>query len=546
MESSKSGALAAKLYQDYLFILAVAVASFIGINQYHYGMWNQFVSLPWLYDLIDPNLFPNDLLVEQRTASPSFFLVFIKGFMELFSLSIAQAHYILYLLFLVPTIYSFYALGKSFSDNRRSGILAVALLTFAFPVIGDVQTWDSLLMERTIALPFLLLSIASLVKRQYWTMIVLQGIAFNLHPLSAIYVITPSALALIMRDGFKVKQFGYLLLLVALASPVLYLRAKNSVGEGLFAFGETWMEAMRLRNGHHAFPSAYPLGMWLKSGAIFTLFVLITVFGPWKRDLKKLLWGFAIGISLMLLLGLIYTELFPLKIFIQLQFFRSFLFLVIISLAMWSAAIIDFPRPILYMAFLFIVVQYMGVDVTKLLGFVLFSSLAWILLVFFKDKKWNIALLSMAFLALGFAGYFLRGGLKLEQGIQSEEWYEVQDWFAEKSDPEAMVIVPPSELGFRVRAQRSTYGDWFDGTKAFFSEEYARYWLDHMYSLDAYNPANLKAPYNGLQFEHVLSLGQELAEKNKEVYIIRYQESENYPIAESFSNETFKVYRLFP
>ena len=58
MESSKSGALAAKLYQDYLFILAVAVASFIGINQYHCGMWNQFVSLPWLYDLIDPNLFP--------------------------------------------------------------------------------------------------------------------------------------------------------------------------------------------------------------------------------------------------------------------------------------------------------------------------------------------------------------------------------------------------------------------------------------------------------------------------------------------------------
>ncbi len=531
---------------DYLFLCLIAVASLIGINQYHYGMWNQFVSLPWLYDLLDPSLFPNDMLVEQRSASPSFFLNIIAWFSAFFGLSIARAHFILYILFLIPTIFSFYALGKSFFQNSKAGIMAAVLMSFAFPVIGDVQSWDSLLMERTMALPFLLFALSAFIRDRYWIMTLLLGVAFNLHPLSAIYLSFPLACALFYKEGFKWSYLRYGLAFLILAGPVLYLRSQSSSGESLFAFGEIWMEAMRLRNAHHAFPSAYPLFIWLKSAAILILFLVLSHFGPWTKKLRRSLYGFGSGILLLLLMGTIFTEWYPVKIIIQLQFFRSFLFLIFISLAMWSAVIFEKARPWYYLLFAFIVLQFVGADLAKLAGLLLCGVFTWFILTFNHHKVWSLTLIAGLFLALGAGAFYMRGGLKIDRGIQSQEWYDLQDWFAEKSAKDAMVIVPPTELGFRVRAKRSSYGDWFDGTKAFFSEEYARYWLDHMYSLDAYKPSNLKESYNGLLLEHVSRLGEQLAAKHSEVYIIRYADSEAYPLAESFWNDRYRVYRLYP
>jgi hypothetical protein len=108
---------------------------------------------------------------------------------------------------------------------------------------------------------------------------------------------------------------------------------------------------------------------------------------------------------------------------------------------------------------------------------------AWFLLRFFGLKLRTSVLLSAGFLALGLLAFGLRGGLNIEEGKQDASWYAVQDWFRTNSDINSLAIVPPSEAGFRVRSQRASYGDWFDGTKAFFSEEYAEYWLDHMSSL---------------------------------------------------------------
>lgn len=100
-------------YRVPLFLLVVAIASIVGINQYHYGMWNQFISLPWLYELLDPSHYPNDLLVEQYNNSPTFFLYSLKIALPYFGNDIPLLFFSIYALSFGLTVYAFYRLGLS-------------------------------------------------------------------------------------------------------------------------------------------------------------------------------------------------------------------------------------------------------------------------------------------------------------------------------------------------------------------------------------------------------------------------------------------------
>lgn len=533
-------------FLDYGLLTAIAIASLIGINQYHYGMWNQFISIPWLMDLMNPELFPGDFLVDQREASPSFFLSIIALVMRLSGADSAQAHFGIYLVFLILTLFSFYRLALSFFKDRRAGILSAVMLAFAFPAIGDVQIWDSLLMERTIALPLLIFSMAYMLEAKWWPMLALQGLAFLVHPLSALYLIFISGLVILFVEGWSWRILGYAALILVLCAPVLYLRVQGSSGDSMWSFSEQWMEVMRLRNGHHAFPSAYPLLIWLKSAAFVGLFLLLLRFGSWKERQRKTLKAFAWGMLVMLFLGVLFTEVFPLRIVIQLQFFRSFLFLIILTTAMWSAALFHQVRPLFYFLFPFFLLQFVGVDVTKLAGMIIFAGLTWFLYRFFAAKKWKAPFLALAFLALGGAGWYLRGGLNIDQGKQKASWYEVQDWFAMNTAIDALAIIPPSEIGFRVRSQRASYGDWFDGTKAFFSEAYAQYWQEHMHNLGAKDPLKLEETYRALSLEHFQEIARAEESKHSEIYIVHFADGQGLKAEEVFSNSDYRIYRAFP
>ncbi len=532
-------------YLDYLVLLAIALASLVGINQYHYGMWNQFVSIPWLLDLMDPGLYPHDQLVEQRNASPSFFLSGIKLFKVFTGLGMAWAHFILYCFVLISSIFSFYQLGRSFYSDRRAGILTAVLLAFAFPVIGDVQTWDSLLMERTMALPLLVFSLSQLIRGKYLGAILLQGLAFNIHPLSALFLIFPSAFALFFSEGFRLKHLAYATFLLFLLSPILYLRSTHPGSESMVSFSEQWMAVMQIRNAHHALPSAYPFLIWLKSSMLILFFCLILFKASWPEGIPAKLKGLALGFLLMLITGWIFTDLFPIKIIIQLQFFRSFLFLILLSIAMWAAQLFHKPRPFYYLLFLLLVFQFVQVDFAKTVGFIGLSLFAWFLYRFFEKYWWKSILLSAAFLLLGGAAWYLRGGLDIERGIQSAEWYETQEWFAQETAKDALAIVPPSELGFRVFSQRSSYGDWFDGTKAFFSEAYARHWWEHMQKLGAHNPDSLELAFRSLPLSQFRAIAAEEEQHHSEIYLVAFADQKLKGQA-VYSNRKYQVYRLDP
>jgi hypothetical protein len=532
-------------YQISLFIAAVAVASLVGINQYHFAMWNQFISLPWLYEIINPELYQNDLLVDQHVNSPTFFLYGLAAILPLFAQNMSLMFFSLYSITLVLTLVSFYRLTQGLFNDKRSGILAVVLLTFAFPVIGDVSLWDSLLMERTIALPFLLVSIFSSFSKKYWLTIILQAVAFNIHPLSAAYIIGATWFGVLISEGFKKEYFAYGISLIVLASPALYLRFNSpSEAAATAELSATWMEVMRLRNGHHTFPSEFPPMLFLKSLLIALSFFVLVVKGGFKKVQKNYFLAFGGFILLLLAIGTVFTEVYPVKLIIQLQFFRAYLFLVILTISLWAGLIITRPKPIFFLLALPIFSQYFYGEWSKTATVLILAPGAWFLLRFFGLKLRTSVLLSAGFLALGLLAFGLRGGLNIEEGKQDASWYAVQDWFRTNSDINSLAIVPPSEAGFRVRSQRASYGDWFDGTKAFFSEEYAEYWLDHMSSLGCTNPNTLSEDYQKLNREDFLTIWEKEQNNFSEAYVVHYADHSIESLNCVFKNERFAIYQL--
>tara|TARA_R110001592_G_scaffold219477_1_gene473721 strand:+ start:106277 stop:107899 length:1623 start_codon:yes stop_codon:yes gene_type:complete len=532
-------------YQIGFFITAVALASLVGINQYHFGMWNQYISLPWLYDIINPELYQNDLLVDQQVNSPTFFLYGLAALAPLFLQNIPLLFFSLYSLTLVYTIYSFYRLASGLFKDKRSGVLAVVLLAFAFPVIGDVSIWDSLLMERTIALPFLLISIYSSYSKKYWLSIILQAIAFNIHPLSAAYIIAATWFGVLIAQGFKKEYFLYGTALLLLVSPALYLRFSSPEEAASSAdLAVAWMEVMRLRNGHHTFPSEFPLLIFVKSFLIAITYFVLVLQGGFKVAQKKYLLAFGSHILFMLLLGTVFTELYPIKLIIQLQFYRAYLFLVILTIVLWSGLIITRPKPLYFLLAIAILAQYFYGEWSKTATALLFAPGAWFLLRFYGLKLQSTVLLSTSFLALGFLAFVLRGGLDITQGEQDKDWYAVQDWFEANTDINSLAIVPPAEAGFRVRSKRASYGDWFDGTKAFFSEHYAAYWLDHMKSLGCTDPETLKEDYRTLAKEDFLAIWEKEHGKFSEAYVVSYSDEAIESWDPIFKNRRFAVYQL--
>lgn len=531
-------------YRVPLFLAVVTIASVIGINQYHFGMWNQFISLPWLYELLEPTAYPHDLLVEQYNNSPSFFLYALKLLLPLFGRDIPLLFFSLYLLSFGLTVYAFYRLGFEIFKSREAGILAVVLLSFSFPVIGYVSIWDTILMERTLAYPILLFGISHLYQGRLWYAVFLLGLAFNIHPLSTIYILGAGLLAVLFRDGFKKEQVWLVFFLLLLMSPVLILKLANGSGESSFTFSETWMEVMRLRNGQHTFPSEFPVAMFLKSLLILGAYILLIEKGNFKLSSKRFLQGFGLSIILMILIGTVFTEIIPLKLIIQFQFYRAFLFISTFALVLWAGMMVKNPKPVFYLLLIPFLLQYVYGEWAKTFSAIALIGLAWYVLRFQGFRRRGALSISLSYLLIGALAFFMRGGLQIDQGSQDNDWYAVQEWFRQNTAEDALAIVPPSQPGFRVKSMRSCYGDWYDGTKAFFSEAYAEYWFDHMSKLNCTDPQRLKESYSDLKADDFLRIWEEEASRHSEAYVIHFADRsvEKLPIA--YANKQFVVYSL--
>ncbi len=528
-----------------LAILLVGIASLIGINQYHYGMWNQYIALPWLFDLMDPSLYPNDPLIAQRINSPSFYNLGLAKIASWLNGDVALTHFILYVVVLMLTLISFYSLSYQIFKDRRAGLFTLVMLIFSFPVIGSIAVWDSVLMERTVTLPILIFSLVFILQKRWLWAVVLQALAFNIHPLSSLYLICCSWLGVMLWMGKKERYYYYWPILIALIVPVLYLRHLHPSDTSSFDVNELWMKLMYLRNAHHSFPSEFPLMDIVRAILIAIVYSVII----WKSNidagLKRFFIGLGLGVLTFIIAGTLFTEFIPIRIAIQLQFYRSFVFLVILSIILWSGLMIKKPQPWLIVLGIGVAAQYFYGSMSKSLAFLVVAAVSYLILRRSIGSRWIQPLgIAGVVLLMGITAFWQRGGMKIRQGHQQQTWYELQHWSKENTAADAIFIESPSQAGFRVESLRSSYGTWHDGTKVFFSEEYGKLWWSRMSSLGCTDPDNLASDYRKNTTANFQSIWGDLDDLHSEGYVICFEDMPLSELELVYQNEDYLVYKL--
>jgi GH35 family endo-1,4-beta-xylanase len=315
---------------EVILLLALAQVMFAG---YRLGVGNQSIQIPFLKHWIDPTLYANDPMVKQTLADyPSFFfrlLATIVNQGDLYS-----AYFWLHVLTCAAVLAAAYGLGKAIFDSRASGIVLVLLMLAGHHhalagddlySLGFTHTWA--------VFPLAIWAMLLFYRQWYWAAFALVGVIFNLHALTAGYLLV-MFLAWAVVDyrplKWRSKLAGMLGLFFVIALPTLIDMLSHRQH-----FGPEWLERTRIRSADHSFPSS-----WWTAGAgdvprfvlLMGLAALSLSFGaPARKQRKSLL--MAAGVGVLFLIGWVFSDIWPLATVVRAQLFRSSRLLVVLMLA---------------------------------------------------------------------------------------------------------------------------------------------------------------------------------------------------------------------
>jgi hypothetical protein len=577
--------------QHGLFTL-FTVAAVFGINPYLYGLYNHCVTIPFVYDAAQPELYPGDDMVAQLAY---FYTYFLSGLGVLYRSTGWPLEWIffgLHLASIYATFWSFYYLARTLTRCRAISVVACLLLLFGSKTLGYVGTLESHLMERTLIMPLEFLALAWVFQGRWIRAFAAIGIAFCIHPLSAFYVgvyagvaglfrlwqswrqqalsasgEAPSSSATPRKLQQELLRFGLGLLVGALAAtPSLYLKATGP--EPLMPVGtpvEGWLDVLTIRSAYHVFPFDWPWHGWLRAGLFWwAVWMLRAAWKPGHRaspdqasssrlsaeawqSLRGMGWAFA-G---MALLGVVFTEFWPMSIVVQFQFFRAYRFLmylgmVLLAAGWYGAARGRIPMRTGILAFALAMPAWLEMVELKYATLLMTMVLLWFATAY-GMRRWDWGLARVIGLALAFplmvtpASMVLRGFSIYSH--QEPDWVAVQHWAVQHSPEDAGFIVPPNRKGFRVDSKRHTFVDWNDGTQSFFNQAFAGDWIAEM-TMVGFNgdPDAMGSGYRSLAPRQFQVVADSMPE-NPMVYAVVFPDME-LPFDEVFANEGYRVLRI--
>ena len=315
---------------EVILLLALAQVMYAG---YRLGVGNQSIQIPFLKHWMDPALYANDPMVRQTLADyPSFFfrlLAVIVTQSDLYS-----AYFWLHVLTCAGVIAASYALGRAMFNSRASGIVLVLLMLAGHHhalagddlySLGFTHTWA--------VFPVAICAMLLFYRQWYWAAFALVGVIFNLHALTAGYLLV-MFLAWAVIDyrplGWRWKLAGMLGLFLLIASPTLIDMLSHRQH-----FGAEWLERTRIRSADHSFPSSW----WTAGAGDIPRFVLLMGLAalslafraPGRNQRKSLL--MAAGVGVLFLVGWVFSDIWPLATVVRAQLFRSSRLLVVLMLA---------------------------------------------------------------------------------------------------------------------------------------------------------------------------------------------------------------------
>jgi hypothetical protein len=318
--------------RDRLLFFGLLTLGVILLTGYHFGTFDQAVHIPFLKRIADPSLFPGDAFLDLRRTHYSFFwFAFVPayrfGLLEptLFGAHVAATYL---------TFAMLWALGRRLAGDPLAAL--IACLAFAVPHIGfaSFPVFEFSLLNRTFALPFLLLVILWYLEGRIERAFALLGVVLNLHALSATFV-----LALLLFDGaLRRREIGGRRIaaglgLAALAAlPVLAWRVATPREVSALALAPDWLDILSRSLLYNVFHLLGPMPyLWVISAFGFASFGLFWVArrslppGPHDRAVNH----FMLAVLAIVLLQPVVANALPVVLLVQLQIVRAGLFALI-------------------------------------------------------------------------------------------------------------------------------------------------------------------------------------------------------------------------
>ena len=111
--------------------------------------------------------------------------------------------------------------------------------------------------------------------------------------------------------------------------------------------------------------------------------------------------------------------------------------------------------------------------------------------------------------------------------------------------------MPPGHDGFRVESERAIYGDWKDGTQAFFNVEVGREWMIRMQRLGYRSDMPVRGltgmevldeAYRKLGHDELIDIADEIG--SSKVYVVDFAGATRWTEDPAYRNEEYAVYGL--
>ena len=533
--------------EAWLWALFFTVTSLF-INDYYYGTGDHSSMVPFVKHALNPELYPGDFLIGQSAYYTTFLWPAMAKIAGALSISVPVLFFLGTMLAMYFVFAAFYLLGYELFGSHLAAFSACFFLQFFKPALAGMWSFEPIFLARIAAFPWILFALLFAFRRNWLAAFALVGVAFSINAVFATFafVILLGALAVTWRETDKKRSLFAIGVFLLLALPVIMWRfSYGDPAISAFRPDPTWMELTRIRTGHHVFPTTWPLDEFFRAALFMLAFAIGCKYRP-PQPKHAIALGMAGAVLLMWLGGFVFAELIPFTLAIQVQPFRSSPFLVHLAILYFGNY---FARELTERSSLGDRLATVAASVALLYFANLWKHvvvlLAGLAILLYLVRRMTLVGPSLAYRlgAVGISCFMALYGFLLWDGIdiggnQDADFVAVQDWARESTPIDAAFIVPPYTQGFRVESERTSFGDWKDGTLHNYNLAFGVEWLARMRRLGYGTGDDFAAAYNELTADDLLEIGDEYGLH----YVIT--ERADLPFPRVFANGRWIVYEL--
>ncbi len=398
--------------------------------------------------------------------------------------------------------------------NLLLTLLATLFLLLPKPALGGISLAinPNYFYQSFLALSLSLLALALYQKNKHTLSFGLVGFILNLHAISAVPVFV-LLLTLSYSHSNLTKLLKYTLITLLLGSPAILTYFLIQQSNPPIPF-QTWLVINQLRSSAHLFPATWHATQWLKM-ALYLLPILLTIkLAP--SNISSFLKRSLIAITILCSTGYIFTTIFPIKLIITLQLFRSSLLLV-----------------------------FLGWLTTAYLLTLLFGLKSPLI-------KITTAFITTILVINTLKPYINHPRIQFSLSTHDQNWLDTQLWLKHNTAPNHKAFVPPYLPSFRALSQRPANLTWADTTASAFSNQIAlqthhllnTYQIDPIDSLNRHQSASditqqLKNNFYSLTPEKII----QIAQRSNAHYII-LESNFSWQQEPLYNNAHYSIYPL--